>query len=143
MPATQCIALGCTSDRCHELEAGLDLRLCTKHLKALRRMCKGKHQHPYAKVAAREAERLKSTSNRWNRTPHAYECGLSGHWHAGHELNDGPGAGDHPQAREAAYAVRLTLKPDQLNHLLAAWQWGRAARPTTRENRDNRRTRTR
>ena len=128
-----CIVTRCPGQRLSVLEAGLDLRLCAGHLAALQRMCKGKTQLAYAKLAVREAARLVATgaSRRRRRRPVPYECGLGAGWHVGHPLEAGDGAVA-PAAREAAAAVRYSLSRNQLDLLTDTWRHGRSQRPPPR-----------
>lgn len=115
-----CIAVHCTRERAPRLEAGVDLMLCTKHLNALRRTCRGKQGMAYAKLAVREAARLvdAGASRHRQKTLVAYRCALCGTWHTGHQH------GSHldTAAREAAAAVHLTIAPRHLDALLTAWK---------------------
>jgi hypothetical protein len=125
-----CAVPVCSGERVAVLEAGMDLRLCARHLRGLRLMCKGKAQLAYAKLAVRESNRLISAgkSRRPGRRPGPYTCGLCVFWHVGHQHvagDDGVAAA----GREAAAAVRSFLSSGQLDMLADAWRHGRAMRP--------------
>lgn len=125
-----CIVESCRRTQAGHLEAGLDLQLCGNHLTALRRMCKGKNQLAYARLAVREIARLRAAGRtRSGRVPVTYACKLCGAWHVGHQ---GGGRADvevDQDARDAAAAVRALLTPGQLYDLTTSWRHGRATRP--------------
>ena len=128
-----CIVTPCHHTPTGHLEAGLNLGLCGHHLAALQRMCKGKNQLAYAKLAVREIARLHAAGRtRRGRTPVAYSCHLCLTWHIGHQGSGRRRRVDVDQdARAAAAAVRALLTTAQLHDLTSAWRHGRALRPTT------------